>query len=232
MGTKIIDEAELALFASAAQRFFQHTTTPAVSVPPAPTPTPAAAPAPIQPTAATARIKIAWGARVSDTFRDRVWWIADTITASQGQRFDPNWLMACMAWESAESFAPDKQNMAGSGAVGLIQFMPSTAQALGTTTAALAAMTAEDQLNYVYKYFADAVRHHGPITTIDDCYMVILWPSAIGKPASYGLFDRSAKPTTYRQNAGLDVNRDGVVTKFEAAAHVREKLDKGMALAA
>jgi soluble lytic murein transglycosylase-like protein len=35
--------------------------------------------------------------------------------------------MACMAWESGRSFRPDVKNMAGSGATGLIQFMPTTA---------------------------------------------------------------------------------------------------------
>lgn len=175
---------------------------------------------------------LAWGAKVSQVFRDRVWWIANTISASQGHPFDPNWLMACIAWESAESFAPDKKNMAGSGATGLIQFMPTTAKNLGTTTAKLAKMTAEDQLNYVYKYFRDIIGWRGPITTIEDCYMAILWPKAVGEPASYVLFARSVKPTTYRQNAGLDLDRDGDVTKYEAAAHVREKLDKGLRFAA
>jgi len=82
-----------------------------------------------------ARRPIAWGAKVSPVFRDRVWWIADTLG------LDPDDLMACMAWESAESFRADIKNAAGSGATGLIQFMPSTAKALGTTTTELAKMS-------------------------------------------------------------------------------------------
>jgi hypothetical protein len=141
---------------------------------------------PQQPPVAAGRPPIAWGSKVSQTFRDRVWWIADTITASQGALFDPNWLMACMAWESGESFSPAKKNMAGSGATGLIQFMPTTATELGTyrgvklTTAMLAGMTAEDQLNWVYHYFVLQMTRHGKITTLEDCYMAILWPNAIG----------------------------------------------------
>lgn len=84
-----------------------------------------------------------WGAKVSQTFKERVIWIAQDLG------FDPNWLMDCMAFESGESFSPSVRNGAGSGATGLIQFMPSTARALGTTTDRLAAMTAEDQLNFV-----------------------------------------------------------------------------------
>jgi hypothetical protein len=68
------------------------------------------------------RVDIAWGAKVSPVFKARVLWIADSLGCS------PNDLMACMAWESGESFSPSKKNMAGSGATGLIQFMPSTAK--------------------------------------------------------------------------------------------------------
>lgn len=191
---------------------------------------PAPAPAIVLP---APRPKIAWGAKVSQVFRDRVWWISDTITAAQGVFFDPNWLMACIAWESGESFSPSKKNMAGSGATGLIQFMPTTARDLGTTTERLAAMTAEDQLNYVYKYFRDIMAWRKlPIKSLEDCYMAILWPMAVGKAVSEPIFDKHAKPTTYRQNAGLDRNKDGVVTVYECAEHVRAKLTKGLTLAA
>lgn len=190
------------------------------------------------PPAATVNYPLAWGKKVSATFRDRVWWIAREITKHQGSRFDPNWLMGCMAWESGRTFSAAVRNMAGSGATGLIQFMPSTCKELSEyrgvplNTSILAAMSPEDQLTWVYHYFMLQIKRHGPITTIDDCYMAILWPSAVGKPASYPLFDRAKKPTTYRQNAGLDENKDGVVTKHEAAAHVRDTLAEGMKLAA
>jgi hypothetical protein len=195
------------------------------------------APAP-PPPSTSGRPPIAWGQKVSAVFRDRVWWIADEITKKQGAPFDPNWLMACMAWESGESFSPSKKNMAGSGATGLIQFMPTTATELGQyrkttlTTATLAKMTAEDQLTWVYWYFRMQIDRHGPITNLEDCYMAILWPSAIGKPVSAPLWDKNSKPTTYRQNAGLDVNKDGIITKREAAGKVQAKLDKGIPLAA
>jgi hypothetical protein len=186
-------------------------------------PAPASTPVP-QPVEVTSGVpKMAWGAKVSATFRARVAWIAATLA------LDVNWIMACIAWESGESFSPSKKNMAGSGATGLIQFMPSTAADLGTTTAALAKMTAEDQLNYVYKYFRLMIKQHGPIKSIEDCYMAILWPAAVGKPITFQLFKSQVQ---YRQNSGLDTNKDGVITKYEAASHVREKLAKGMALAA
>lgn len=165
------------------------------------------------------RRPIAWGAHVSPVFRERVWWIADTL------KLNPDDLMACMAWESGESFSPSKKNMAGSGATGLIQFMPSTAVALGTSTSKLAAMTAEDQLNYVYKYFRPFA---GRLHNLGDIYMAILWPKAVGKPDSYVLWEKSRSPTTFRQNAGLDVNKDGRVSRAECLKKVQAKLTKGL----
>lgn len=168
---------------------------------------------------------LAWGQKVSAVFRDKV----RAICAELG--FDPNLLMACMAWESAETFSPSVLNAAGSGAVGLIQFMPSTAAALGTTVEALAALTAEAQLDYVRRYF---LPWKGRVSTLSDCYMVILFPSAVGKSEDYVLFDKADPdhPARYIQNAGLDFNRNGQITKAEAAARVQQRLDEGRALAA
>ncbi len=167
--------------------------------------------------------QIAWGSKVSPMFRERVLWIADNLGTN------PDYLMACMAWESAETFRPDIKNAAGSGATGLIQFMPSTAKGLGTTVAELAAMTAEDQLRFVYKYFQP---YAGKLNNLGDVYMAILWPKGVNKPDHFVLFDRAKTPTTFRQNAGLDVNHDGLVTRAECLVKVNEKLAKGLKLAA
>jgi hypothetical protein len=162
---------------------------------------------------------IAWGKRVSQDFRYRVVDIAIDLN------IPVDFLMACMAFESGRSFRADKKNLAGSGAVGLIQFMPSTALALGTTTKDLALMSSEDQLFYVHKYFKP---YRNKLKTIDDVYMAILWPRAIGEPDDFVLFDIMTKPTTYRQNASLDFNGDGKITKAEASARVRTELQRGM----
>jgi hypothetical protein len=163
--------------------------------------------------------KIAWGSKVSPTFKARLLWTADALGC------DPNHLMACMAWESAESFRSDKKNAAGSGAVGLIQFMPSTARSMGISTDALSALSPEDQLRYVYEYFKG---YAGRLHNLGDVYMAILWPKGIGQPDSYVLFDKSRTPTTFRQNAGLDVNHNGAVTRGECLVKINEKLAKGL----
>jgi hypothetical protein len=163
--------------------------------------------------------RLAWGAKVSPEFRERVKWIADNLGCPADS------LMACMAWESGESFRSNIKNGAGSGATGLIQFMPSTAKALGTTTAALAKMRPEDQLNYVYKYFQP---YAGRLNNLGDVYMAILWPKGVGQPDHYVLFDRGRTPTTFRQNAGLDGNHDGQVTRAECLVKINQKLAKGL----
>jgi hypothetical protein len=164
---------------------------------------------------------LAWGKKVSKRFRVRVKEVAANLQT------DPNFLMACMAFESAGTFSSSIKNGAGSGAIGLIQFMPSTAQALGTTTERLAAMSAVKQLDYVEKYFSWTT---GKLKTLEDVYMAILWPSAIGKPLSYILFDKkdSAHPKRYIQNAGLDFNKDGLITKAEVARKVQKRLADGL----
>jgi hypothetical protein len=164
---------------------------------------------------------IAWGAKVTNVFILTAAGVAAQIGVA------PSELMACMAWESGATFSASIQNAAGSGAVGLIQFMPSTAAALGTSTEALKAMTPEKQLQYVATYFKP---WSGRLKNLGDLYMAILWPGAIGKPDDFVLFDRAdpAHPIRYAQNAGLDFNRDGKVTRGEAYARVAALLQKGM----
>jgi len=161
--------------------------------------------------------RVAWGAKVSDAFKIKL------LEITRALDVNPDFLMAAMAFESAETFSPSIKNAAGSGAVGLIQFMPSTAKALGTTVDALEKMTAEDQLEYVRKYFAPK---HGKLHSIEDVYMAILYPAAIGKPSDDTLF--KAGTTVYKQNKGLDANSDGKITIHEAASAVRKKYERGL----
>jgi len=159
---------------------------------------------------------IAWGKKVGGPFKAKV------IQISGGLGCDPSHLMAAMAFETGESFSPSIRNKM-SGATGLIQFMPKTAASLGTTIDALAAMSAVDQLDFVRKYLNPFKNR---MKTLSDVYMTILFPVAVGKPEAQVLFKKPSK--TYEQNSGLDVNKDGQVTKGEAAAKVQAKLSKGL----
>lgn len=161
---------------------------------------------------------LAWGNKVSKEFRKKV----REIAARLGM--DPNYLMAVMAFETGYSFDPAKENGAGSGATGLIQFMPNTAVALGTTTADLAKMTAEAQLDYVEKYLTP---YKDKMTSIEDAYMAVFTPAAIGKGADHVLYSKPS--VAYTQNDGLDADGDGKITVGEAAAAVSKALAKGNA---
>lgn len=109
------------------------------------------------------------------------------------------------------------------GNCGLIQFMPKTAIGLGTTVEELAKMSAEDQLVYVEKHFKP---FKGKLKTLADVYSTIIYPKAVGKPDDYVLF--SGGTIAYRQNMGIDINKNGKCTKEEAAAKVMQKYNKGM----
>lgn len=167
-------------------------------------------------------MNLAWGSKVSDGFRTKV------VQACQYLLIrEPSWLMACMAFETGETFSPSIRNDAGSGAVGLIQFMPGTAAALGTDTDALSHMTAEQQLAYVRLYFEP---WHARLKSLGDVYGAILWPGMIGKPYSAVIFEKGDpnRPKLYLQNKGLDADQDGHITKGEIIAKVEAKLVKGL----
>ncbi|MDP3527456.1 MAG: transglycosylase SLT domain-containing protein [Hoeflea sp.] len=188
-------------------------------------PSPASAPAPSLPVPIPSRSTfrpepmVAWGARVTGDFKRK------TIAIARRLGMDPNHLMAIMAFETGRTFDPAITNRAGSGATGLIQFMPATAKALGTTTAQLAVMSAVDQLDYVETYLAP---YKGKMGDLASAYMAVLYPRAVDKEPGYVLFRKGS--VAYRLNRGLDTNGDGAVTKTEAASKVEALLIEGLRL--
>lgn len=132
---------------------------------------------------------------------------------------NPNHLLAVMSFETGGSFSPSKRNLLGSGATGLIQFMPETAASLGTDTDTLAKMSRTEQLAYVEKYLQP---YKGKLKTLTDTYMAVLYPIAVGKGDNFTLFSQGS--VAYRQNSGLDLNRDGAVTAGEAASKVQKHI--------
>jgi hypothetical protein len=187
---------------------------------PASTPEAAAEVAPVEMPVAVAveptRKPLAWGAVVSPTFVSKVYRMCESLGC------EANDLMAAMAFESVETFSPSVRNPI-SGATGLIQFMADTARNLGTSQDALAEMSAEEQLTYVEAYFQP---FRGRLTNLPDIYMAILWPRGVGQPEDYPLFPSGS--IQYAQNANLDVDGDGVVSKHEASGLVAAKLRKGL----
>ena len=161
--------------------------------------------------------EIAWGGLVSAAFKHKAIGIARRL------EMDPNHLMAIIAFETGRSFDPAETNRAGSGATGLIQFMPSTARQLGTSTDRLARMDAVAQLDYVEKYLTP---YAGKMTDLPSAYMAVLYPRAVDKQPDYVLFRKGSK--AYKLNRGLDADRNGQITKAEAANKVSAMLAEGL----
>src|SRR5690606_7112132 len=134
---------------------------------------------------------------VTQAFIDKV----EAISARIGTK--PEYLMAVMSFESAQTFSPDVVNRL-SGATGLIQFIPPTAQGLGTSTYALSQMSAIEQLDYVEKYFAPYKGER--LGTLEGLYTNVLAGRPITDPNAT-LFD-TGDGKAYTQNIGLDANRD------------------------
>ncbi|MGY0652726.1 LysM peptidoglycan-binding domain-containing protein [Luteimonas sp. A537] len=149
---------------------------------------------------------------VTQAFIDKV----EAIAARIGTK--PEYLMAVMSFESGQSFRPDVVNPL-SGATGLIQFIPPTAQGLGTSTYALSQMSAIEQLDYVEKYFGTYKGER--LGTLEGLYTTVLYGHPVSDPGAT-LFDRG-DGKAYTQNAGLDANRDGRITSGEATSRVRQQ---------
>jgi murein DD-endopeptidase MepM/ murein hydrolase activator NlpD len=71
------------------------------------------------------------------------------------------WLADVMGYETAGTFASDKYNYGGSGAVGIIQFMPATLAAYGYTPEQFAGFTNVQQLSVAVQYLEDVRREAG-----------------------------------------------------------------------
>lgn len=134
---------------------------------------------------------------------------------------NPNWLMGVMNSESAGTFSPSKYNEAGSGAVGLIQFMPRTAKYIGTTTDALAKMSNIEQLVWVDKYIAKQLHDFkiAQIKDFDDLYLLVFYPKAIGEPKDWAF-----PSSIYKQNKGIDIDKDGSITISDFRKWIRKNI--------
>ncbi|MBS1795829.1 MAG: peptidoglycan-binding protein [Acidobacteria bacterium] len=133
----------------------------------------------------------------------------------------PEYILAVMSFETGGTFDPGKRN--GIGATGLIQFLPSTAEGLGTSTGALARMSSTEQLRYVEKYF-DQPQFRGRLGSLEGLYTAVL----SGRARQNGddvLFTRGTR--AYAQNP-LDWDNDGRITAGEAVMPVAARMYGGV----
>lgn len=169
---------------------------------------------------------------------------AAILWGAQQLRVDPNQLAATIGYETSGSFNPAVENEAArlkgkQGAVGLIQFTPSVgipslneflqtkagklrAKALGisataVTRAGLMKMTPMEQMRYVVLYFNIPLNVVPAGATYDRIYQEILAPGRDGDVWYTKGTDN------YEKNKQFDTNKDGKITRFEAASVLRKQ---------
>ena len=129
---------------------------------------------------------------------------------------DPAWLLNVMASESL--FNPTARNgLPGQTASGLLQFIESTAQRLGTTTEAIRRMDPVEQLRLVEKYLTP---FRGRLNSLADVYLAVFRGFIIegGDTSVVAPLGKSNKERRiYSLNRWLDFNGDGRITKGELA---------------
>jgi len=188
-----------------------------------------------------AAFDMAWSRNVSKEFRTKI------MDWCKRQGFEPivaSWLMACMHFESGGTFSPSKQNNGGSNFFGLIQFGTAAAADLAQfyktdiTLEKLKKMSQLEQLDWVFKYFEMWGRRGKKYTQLEDFYLTIFYPAAVGKKADQVMFrnrteqnkalvgDFEAK--AYVQNRGFDADKDGVITVGEICTTIYNTYYKGM----
>lgn len=128
---------------------------------------------------------------------------------------NPDWLMVVFMLECSMD---ERRVNPYTGASGLIQFMPATAQSLGTTTALLQKMSNVQQLDYVYKYLKPFA---GKMKSQADVYLAVFFPAAINQYDSFILKTSKLSPSLIAsQNARYDLNHDNQITKGEVATYI------------
>ncbi|MFK7903722.1 MAG: transglycosylase SLT domain-containing protein [Chitinophagales bacterium] len=137
-----------------------------------------------------------------DTFEEKVREVSEDL------KIAPEWLMAVMHAESR--FDASVSNHKGSGATGLIQWMPATAKDFNVTVDKLRNMNHIEQLDFVYKYLDAKRKKHRQYESLTDLYLSILYPRALDEEYCFSLYSNPS--TAYKMNSGLDEDKDGRVT--------------------
>jgi tape measure domain-containing protein len=147
------------------------------------------------------------------------------IAGSRARGMNPDHLLNVMAVETSGTFSPSIKNP-NSSASGLIQFMDSTAKQLGTTTAAIRAMSATQQLDLVFKYFDQYIRRYGALDTQGKVYAAV----GAGRVASddEGVVMRRGDAGYMGNRATWDRNLDGIIRQGEMAIAAFNKLGAGV----
>lgn len=137
-----------------------------------------------------------------------------------------DYVMSIMAFESGRTFDPSIQNQGGSNAFGLIQFMAPAAKDLGYTLDQIRKMGQIEQLEKCVLPYFDMRARRKPMRHLEDFYLSVLYPAYVGKGLDEVLFEEGS--VGYRQNRGLDKNKDGNIVVGEIAETIYQMYYEGM----
>lgn len=140
---------------------------------------------------------------------------------------DPNSLAAIIFKESS---GDERAVNANSGATGIIQFMPSTAEGLGTTTDAIKDMSFSDQLDLAGKYYNQFGSAWDKAQTATDMYALTFYPKLLNESNDYVIGSEKGDKYVNKvasQNKGFDMDSDGQITKAEFYEWGSKKMEKG-----
>lgn len=139
--------------------------------------------------------------------------LSKVFSYSKEKKINPEDLLGVMAMES--KMDPSIVNPK-SGATGLIQFMPKTAEGLGTTTEKLKGMSRSEQFEYVKQYLDKVGLKEG--ATGADIYAKVFLPAR----SESDILTRSGE-SYYEANKGLDIGKKGYIQKSDLESWVEKK---------
>ena len=150
--------------------------------------------------------------------------IPKLMQVSEKLNIKPEQLLGAISLETMGTFNPAIKSRLSS-ASGLIQFLESTANELGTTTEDIRRMSGTDQLDFVEKFLSKSRKRFPKSGATDsDVYMSIFRPQSVGKKENTVLYKRGSK--RYEANKALDPNKKGYVTKGMASQVIQPHINK------
>lgn len=141
----------------------------------------------------------------------------DLYTTARILEIPVDWLATVISFETAGTFSPSVTNRAGSGAFGLIQFMPKTAAYLlgypDTPEGRAAAVKKGKAMSFsaqlkkmVIPYFKGQ-----KYRSLQDVYLRVFYPAAMNKADNHVI--GAAPGAVYEQNRGFDRDGKGYITR-------------------
>ncbi len=136
----------------------------------------------------------------------------------------PNSLLAVLGFETIDTFSTTIRNRS-TGAVGLLQWLPSTLKGMGYTADEVAHMNRMQQIELMREYF---LPYKGKLHDVYDVYAAVLYPVGVSRPDDAALFSSGSRAYAHNRNLDgrLGDGKDGVVTKREAGEEVRKRMER------